>query len=251
MTNEELAAAIRAGDRSKELDLWEQVRRLAYQRALRVVRALGDDRLVDMDDLMQAAYLAMLDAIEQFDPADGWKFSTIYINRLKTAFAEVTGYRTAAGRKDPLRFADSLDRPVDETDSNSETVGAFVADPLDQMEAVDQRLYRDWQRETISGTLDRLEPRQAQAIRMRYFQNRTLKDIGTAAGITIERVRQLEKAGLRRLRNFREIRQMRQYVESRTDYYKGGRNPVENNVLWRERLEEQFTAHSRDDKDQT
>ena len=240
MTNEELAAAIKAGDESKLLKLWEQVRRLAYKRALRVVDAMGDERAADIDDLMQAAFLAVVDAVEQYDPANGWAFTTIYVKRLKTAFAEATGWRTAAGRNDPMRHADSLDRPIDETDSGSDTVGDFVPDPLDQYEEVEERLYRDWQWETISGVLDRLDSRQAETLRLRYWDGKTLRETGEQLGIGGDGARRIEAQALRRLRGFREIRQMRRYVESRTDYYRGGFNPTEDNVIWRERLENEF-----------
>ena len=77
--DEELILQIKAGDESKLLDLWEQMRRLAYKQALRLVRALGDDRTTaDLDDLMQAAFLAVVDAVEQYDPASGWAFWVCY-----------------------------------------------------------------------------------------------------------------------------------------------------------------------------
>ena len=222
MTNEELATAIRAGDESKLLELWEQVRRLAYKRALRVVRALGDERAADMDDLMQAGFLAVMDAVEQYDPASGWTFATVYINRLKTAFAEATGWRTRTGRNDPMRHADSLDRPLDATDSASDTLGDLVADPLDQYEEVEERIYKDWQRETISGALAKLDSRQAETLRLRYWEQLTLKETGERLGVGGSYARQIEGQALRRLRGFREIRQMRRSVEQRTDYYRRG-----------------------------
>ncbi|MBQ9165894.1 MAG: hypothetical protein IJX71_03090, partial [Oscillospiraceae bacterium] len=108
MTNEELATLAKTGDQDAYSQLWEQVRRLVVGKALRVIRAMGDTRLADLDDLTQAGYLAMVSAVEQFDPETGWKFTTYLTNAPKTAFADCTGYRTVRGRSDPIRHAASL-----------------------------------------------------------------------------------------------------------------------------------------------
>ncbi len=241
MANEELAAAIQAGDDSKTLELWEQVRRLAYQRAHRVVYALEDDRIANIDDLMQAAFLALLDAVERFNPEAGYAFSTVYVNCLKTAFAEATGYRTAAGRNDPMRYADSLNRTItNDSDGSQTALLELVPDPLDQYEKADDSAYKEWQREVICGALSRLDARLAETLRLRFWQGKTFKETGAALGVNAERARQMEKQAFRRLRNFRDIRAMRRYVDDRTDYYRGGQNPVEANVIWRETLEKRF-----------
>lgn len=246
MTNEELAAAIQAGDRDKLPELWEQVRRLVYLRARRVYAALGDDRIADLDDLMQAGFFGLLEAVKRFDPSGGLKFTSYLGTTLKTAFAEATGCRTEKQRRDPMRWANSLDEPLDAEDSGSETRGDLVADPADPYEAVDERLYREWQREAIARALDKLPAAQAQTLRLRYFEGMTQGRIAVLDGVRPQLIHQQERKALRALSRNREIREMRRYVDARTDFYRAGYDPVTANVLWREELGERFMTRERD-----
>ncbi|MCC6802458.1 MAG: sigma-70 family RNA polymerase sigma factor, partial [Anaerolineae bacterium] len=58
--------------------------------------------------------------------------------------------------------------------------------------------------EQLKGALDRLPPREAQILRLRYGLEDgrvyTLEEVGQAIGVTRERVRQLEAQALNRLR---------------------------------------------------
>lgn len=240
MTNEELAAAIQAGDRDKLPELWEQVRRLVYLRARRVYAALGDDRIADLDDLMQAGFFGLLEAVKRFDPSSGLKFTSYLGTTLKTAFAEATGCRTEKQRRDPMRWANSLDEPLDAEDSGSDTRGDLVADPVNQMEEVDERLYREWQREAIARALNELPAEQAQTLRLRYFEGMTQGRIAALDGVSPQLIHQRERKALRTLSRNRELREMRRYVDTRTNFFRGGHDPVTANVLWREELGERF-----------
>lgn len=68
MTNEELAELIQAGERDKIQELWEQVRRFAYQQANRWARIERGGATVA--DLEQSSFVALLDALE------GWNSSS-------------------------------------------------------------------------------------------------------------------------------------------------------------------------------
>lgn len=234
MTNEELAVMAKGGDQDAYAQLWEQVRRLVVGKALRVIRAMGDTRLADLDDLTQAGYLAMVSAVEQFDPETGWKFTTYLTNALKTAFADCTGYRTVRGRSDPIRHAASLDAPLSDEDEG--TLSELVADPVDQMAEADERMYRQWLHDTLEEILSGLPELEEQTIRQRYYEGLTLREIGERSGVCIETVRQWENKGLRALRKPKVLRRL----DLRTDFYRRGFNPVESNVLWREELEGRF-----------
>ena len=113
MSNEELAAAIRAGERGRIMELWGQIRRFALQQARRRVY-LGRGG-VTLEDLEQAAFLALLDALEGWR-AEAGKFLTWYGLRLKAAFTAATGQRTQRDRLDPLDRALSLEAPVGDED---------------------------------------------------------------------------------------------------------------------------------------
>lgn len=94
----------------------------------------------------------------------------------------------------------SLETPIDE-DGDS-TFGDFVEDastPLPAEEVASHLL-----QEQLQAALDKLPPREAQILRLRYGladgRVYTLEEVGQTIGVTRERVRQLEAQALNRLR---------------------------------------------------
>jgi RNA polymerase primary sigma factor len=94
----------------------------------------------------------------------------------------------------------SLETPIDE--EGDSTFGDFVEDinsPAPAEEVATLLLH-----EQIAAALDRLPPREAQILRLRYGLEDgrvyTLEEVGQAIGVTRERVRQLEAQALNRLR---------------------------------------------------
>ncbi len=94
----------------------------------------------------------------------------------------------------------SLETPID--DEGDSTYGDFVEDvnsPAPAEEVATNLLH-----EQLKGALDRLPPREAQILRLRYGLEDgrvyTLEEVGQAIGVTRERVRQLEAQALNRLR---------------------------------------------------
>lgn len=94
----------------------------------------------------------------------------------------------------------SLETPIDE--EGDSTFGDFVEDvnsPAPAQEVTTNLLH-----EQLKTALDRLPPREAQILRLRYGLEDgrvyTLEEVGQAIGVTRERVRQLEAQALNRLR---------------------------------------------------
>ena len=104
VSNEELVAKIQAGSVELMSELWERVERLVKWKAKRVMTVLEGcpGRSVEFADLYQSGYLAMVEAVDTYDPVTGASFCTWLMYHLKTVFAEVTGYRTQKGRQEPL-----------------------------------------------------------------------------------------------------------------------------------------------------
>ena len=92
MTTDQIAAAVQAGQADR-LELWEAVRRFAYGRAYRWIRATEGRGGVTVEDLMQCAFLALVAALEAWDPASG-AFITMFAYKIKSAFTEAIGQRT-------------------------------------------------------------------------------------------------------------------------------------------------------------
>lgn len=168
MSNEELAQAIKTGERDKLLTLWDQVRRFAYQQARRWAAAGRGGTTAE--DLQQESFLALLDALERWRP-DAGPFLSMYALRLKAAFTLATGQRTKRDHLDPLQDSTSLDAPL--TDCEGDPL--FLADVLpDQraeaaVEAVVERDAAALRNEAIRQALDALPADQRRAVVLRYW----------------------------------------------------------------------------------
>ncbi len=105
-----------------------------------------------------------------------------------------------------------LERPVgDESDAE---LGDFIEDndaPPPAEEAAQHMLT-----EELGDILGQLTPREARILRLRYGlqdgESRTLKEVGEMFGLSRERIRQLEKEALRKLRHPNFAGHLRQYL---------------------------------------
>ena len=113
---------------------------------------------------------------------------------------------------DASQHAIALERPVGD-DGDSE-FGDFIED-IDSpspVEAATQHLLQ----ETIEEVLSELTPRQSHILRLRFGlgggEPHTLEEIANKFGLSRERIRQLEKEALRRLRHPRLAHNLRDYL---------------------------------------
>ena len=105
-----------------------------------------------------------------------------------------------------------LERPVGE-ESDAE-LGDFIEDV--EAPAPAEAVAANMLAEEIGEILDQLTPREARILRLRYGlhdgESRTLKEVGEMFGLSRERIRQLEKEALRKLRNPTFAGHLRQYL---------------------------------------
>ena len=203
MSNEELVAVIQAGAPERMGELWEQVAGLVKWKACHIMTALnlrGNSCGVELEDLIQSGYIAMVESVHYYKP-EGGAFSTLLIKRLKTAFAEATGYRTKRGQNEPLNNSFSLDKTVDD-ESDGTPFGEFVPDPkaAATMLSIDEKLWREQLHEAMEAALAALPEQSAEVLRMRHYQGLTLADVGEIRGTSPERIRQMENKAIRQLR---------------------------------------------------
>ena len=185
MTNEELAVLIQAGDRDRLLELWGQVERFAYGRAIRWERALGGRAGMTVEDLLQAAFLALLNAMERWDPECGANFLTYFGTSLKGAFSVACGVRTAKTAQDPLHSAVSLDMPAEPSIQNGETLGDLQPDPAAEaeIEAVDERDRLERLHEALERALGTLPSDGAEAVMDRIYRGKKFNQRAYTAAI--------------------------------------------------------------------
>jgi RNA polymerase primary sigma factor len=119
---------------------------------------------------------------------------------------------TIRGMMDASQHAIALERPVGE-DGDSE-FGDFIED-IDSPSPVESATQHLLQ-ETIEEILSELTPRQSHILRLRFGlgggEPHTLEEIANKFGLSRERIRQLEKEALRRLRNPRLALSLRDYL---------------------------------------
>jgi RNA polymerase primary sigma factor len=119
---------------------------------------------------------------------------------------------TVRGMMDASQHAIALERPVGD-DGDSE-FGDFIEDQdsPSPVESATQHLLQ----ETIEEVLAELTPRQSHILRLRFGlgggEPHTLEEIANKFGLSRERIRQLEKEALRRLRHPRLAHNLRDYL---------------------------------------
>ncbi|MFP4396364.1 MAG: RNA polymerase sigma factor RpoD/SigA, partial [Anaerolineales bacterium] len=108
----------------------------------------------------------------------------------------------------------SLNRPVNNEDEQSE-LGSFIEDENTPppSERADQQMLK----EDLEELLNELEPREARILRLRFGlqdnRTHTLEELGERLGVSRERIRQIERQALRKLRNPMYCRKLRDYLK--------------------------------------
>ena len=98
----------------------------------------------------------------------------------------------------------SLDVPIGESDECS--MYDLLPGQEDLEETVIDRVQQEQLRDVLWSMVDERPGQQPAVIRMRYQDGKTLKETGEAAGITIERARQLQNKAIRGLRGKKELK---------------------------------------------
>lgn len=212
MSTNDIATAVQAGN-AELLELWEAVRRFAYGRAYRWNLAMNGLGGMVLDDYLQCAFLALVEAVESWKPAGG-AFLTWYGLKLKAAFTEATGRRTERDRQDPIQSALSLDVPLTDGESGEDFTFADVLEDsaaAAEFEMVAERDFREGLRSAIFYALGTLTADQRQAVTLRYIRGFTLAQTAERMHTTKAIARATEAKALRLLRHPKNSRELRVY----------------------------------------
>lgn len=209
MTNEQLTLAIQSGE-DRYPELWEGVQRFVIKQAFTYSRYFPET-VIEMDDLIQAGYLALVDAVEAFNPKAGTKLLTLLGFYLRKVWREMYGLR---GRQEVLDDALSLDEPINE---EGETTRLDLL-PDERAELAFENAEADVFRSQLRAVLDRAldAAPHGDIMRRRYFNRERLKDIAASLGVSTSCVNQYESACRRYLRNSRFTKELRSF-----DFYHG------------------------------
>lgn len=201
MGTNQIAEAVQRGE-AAPLALWEAVQRFSHDQAYRWYKATEGRAGMVLEDFLQVSFLAVLDALEGWDPNKG-AFITWYSLRLKNAFAEAAGQRTQREKCDPLQGYVSLDMPLTDSEGDALTLGDMLPDPAAEqdLEAVAERDRLQRLHSALSQALLTLSEQQRQAVVLRHCYGLTLNETAARIGTTRAAAMTAEQKGLRLLRN--------------------------------------------------
>lgn len=203
-TNEDLAVKARAGDPDALLRLWHQVRRFATWKARGYIR-----RGANPDDMEQAAFEALLLAVQGFDTDKG-VFIGFYGFALRSAFrTAIYGGRTEKHQRDPIHTAISLDAPAGD-DEDNDPLSDLIPDEMSEVAFCDVEL--DELSSAIRNALDALPERERQVILLHYWNGLTQAQAAQALSLSETEARRLEKSALRKLRRPCISKQLRSFL---------------------------------------
>ena len=210
MTNEELARRIQNGDDALMLQLWEQVKRWVSRVAMRWYLHFEGGRGVEVCDLVQAGYLAMLDAVRTFEDGNG-SFLSWLTYYLQNEFGALYGIRTERTKRDPLNIAISLDAPIGDEDGM--TIAETVVDPDGEngYQQIENNDFIRSLRDALEKALADIPPKSAETIRRKWLDNQTRLEIAEDLGVSYNEIVRREKRGFSYLRRPQTIEKLREF----------------------------------------
>ena len=237
MSSQNIWESIQNGDTKARNEIWEK-----YQPAVDYVSrklAASLPRHVPQDDLKSAGQFGLLDAINKFDPARGYKFETYALQRIRgsilddlrtqdwvprsvrqkdrsieSAVQELTQYYSRTPTDDEI--AGYLDLTLEElakARSVSQTSVIYNIDqPLDEDSTITvadsltddtgdlSDLLATFDTDSVLTALEELPDREKITVALHYHQGLTLAEIGRRFGVTESRVCQIHTKALKTIR---------------------------------------------------
>ena len=210
--NELAAAAQKATGKERRallLDLWERVKGILYLKARRFWnnhRQSCKARGVELLDVESIAWEVFTDAVNAWAPESGHNFTAFLDYPFKNRLAELLNIRTERGRREPLNYADSLNRPLDTDDSDGASLLDVVDDPgADFLPDLLDSLTTEQEAAAVREAVENLSEQLREVITRHYFDGQTLTEIAAAAGVSLTRIGQRRADALRKLRQNKRL----------------------------------------------
>jgi RNA polymerase sigma factor for flagellar operon FliA len=223
-----------AQGRIKQSELMTEYMPLVRRQALMLQVRLPAS--IELDDLIQAGMMGLLEALGRFDATQGATFATFASQRIRGAMVDelrtrdwlprsvrrsaramdeaVRRLEQSLGRApEEAEIAESLEMPLDEYqqllhDTNSgqllpfEELVADGAEPHSRESGSSpfEHLLDGQQRETLVAAIEALPEREKLLMALYYQEELNLKEVGAVLGVTESRVSQLHSQAVSRLR---------------------------------------------------
>lgn len=248
MDNEQLTARIQAGEEVKQnmLALYRQNKGFIVSLARRYSGG------AEMEDLLQEGYIALHEAVEQYQESRGMSFinyAAFYIHRrMRSCVDNSRGVHIPFGMDDKIRQYEaaygvepsdkemraflaingqeleqikkaaqmgrirSLDAPVDTGDGDVSMM-ELIPDKGDLESAAIERIDRENMKRELWLVVDELPGDLPRVMRLRYQEGLTLEETGKSLGVKSSSVRDLQAKAFRLMRTERRGAKLRRYCE--------------------------------------
>lgn len=250
MTNEDLATRIQAGEDALTFQLWEQCKSFICKQAYRWAKAWKDRADFDVDDLIQAGYFALCDAVSNFQAERG-SFITLLDMSLKTRFQEVARCQTMTQKLEPINGAVSLDAPAYTDPDNEVTIGDTIPANDTGFEDVEEYLYQQQAATILHEAVDSIPKLQSEGISLYYLQGKTQRETAEQLNVSGSRAQQIIKEGLKSLRKSVYAPALTELFYSDQNFYQysgfaywksSGMSSPERAAIIKERIETQYAS---------
>lgn len=199
MSNEELVQAYQEGNKQALTDLVINNKGLVYNVAYKIKEKSYKDH-IELDDLTQEGYLALINAAKLFNSDMNIKFTTYLVKSMSRKMYE---YIFGASSKDKgnIKFIEqskSLNTPVDE---EGRELVELVADPGEPMQVVEDDLYNTQLHNDLYTVMRQVNTEQEiKAIEYQYYHNKSYEEVAEQLNITCYEYRKLRNKALNKIR---------------------------------------------------
>ena len=215
MSNEELALQIKAGNTELYAELWKNTEKLMIWK-INKLYDIQSPRFaragLELDDLKQLAFFALIAAVEAYDPQKSYAFSSYISFHLRNTIAAALGIRSS--RRDPLNNCTSLDMLVGEDEDI--TIGELFADPDSDCpfdEIADNDLIAACRRD-LEKIMSEFPEDEAAVIRCKYFEGSDNRmRVSEELNMPYHKVCRLESNALTKFRQPKNKRALQLYRE--------------------------------------
>lgn len=183
--------------------LWHKNRGLIAEHARKYYDGGRAD--YDIEDLKQAGYLGLCEAVLTYQPERGAAFATFLSYSLRRHMRSVIGIR--ASKRDAALHAFSLDVSLDS--DNDTTLAGFLPAEDDTEGEVVEKGYKEYLRAVVRrAVVDMKKPAEREVIEEVYFNRQTKERFAEARGITIAWVNALLHSAYKSLRRNPQIQEL-------------------------------------------
>ena len=206
--------------------IWERIEKLVNWYAKRFYNLLSAPQC-DLEDLTQSGYIALVKAVNHYNPNADAKFSSYLLFWLRQAFDDTAGLRRP--RDAMMHLGKSLDDPL--SDESETVVADLIEDPTATaaFDEAERRIFNEQLHEALEGVLQMLDADEASVMRRRYYDGLRPEEIGVR-----QEILNLEHRAMRKCRSPAAMKSLRQFLDDATPSRIHGLRPTETAVILRE-----------------